>query len=52
MYWTDEWQAGEREMDADVAAGRHGPVFSSGADFLAALREIAGLEPSGDATAH
>lgn len=42
------WQAKEREMEADLAAGRHGPVFSSGAEFLAALREIAGLGPSSD----
>ena len=50
-YWTEEWQAREREMEADLAAGRHGPVFSSGTEFLATLREIAGLESSNDGTA-
>lgn len=35
-YWTPEWQAGEREVEADRAAGRRGQVY--GADeFLAAL---------------
>ena len=50
-YWTEEWQAAEREMEADVAEGRHGLVFSSGTEFLAALREVAGLEASSDSTA-
>lgn len=35
-YWTPEWQAGEREADADIAAGR-GRVFDTDAEFLAAL---------------
>lgn len=38
-YWTDEWQAGEREIAEDHAAGRRGPVFASGAEFLEALRD-------------
>jgi hypothetical protein len=35
-FWTEEWQAGEREVDANIAAGNlvH---FASDADFLAAL---------------
>jgi AbrB family looped-hinge helix DNA binding protein len=36
-FWTPEWQAGEREADADLAAGR-GEKFTSGEEFLAALR--------------
>ena len=40
-YWTDEWQAGEQEIAEDRAAGRRGPVFSSGTEFLEALREVA-----------
>jgi antitoxin PrlF len=39
-YWTPEWQAGEREADADLAAGR-GETFESGEAFLDALRKIA-----------
>jgi hypothetical protein len=35
-FWTEEWQAGEREVDANIAAGNliH---FASDEDFLAAL---------------
>lgn len=36
-FWTPEWQAGEREADADLAAGR-GETFSSGEEFLDELR--------------
>jgi antitoxin PrlF len=36
-FWTPEWQAGEREADADLAAGRS-EVFDSGAEFVDALR--------------
>jgi hypothetical protein len=36
-FWTEEWQAGEREADADRAAGRS-ERFDSGEEFLAALR--------------
>jgi AbrB family looped-hinge helix DNA binding protein len=36
-YWTEEWQAGEREADADLAAGRF-ETFESGEEFLEALR--------------
>ena len=39
-YWTDEWQAGEREIDEDHAAGKRGPVFASGTEFLEALHEV------------
>lgn len=27
-FWTDEWQAGEREADADIAAGRVTSYYS------------------------
>ena len=36
-FWTPEWQAGEREADADYAAGRS-TVHETGEEFLAALR--------------
>jgi antitoxin PrlF len=36
-FWTAEWQRGEREADADLAAGR-GEVFDTAEDFLDALR--------------
>lgn len=37
-FWTPEWQAMEREADADIAAGRV-ERFESDEAFLAALRE-------------
>jgi AbrB family looped-hinge helix DNA binding protein len=36
-FWTPEWQGGEREADADLAAGR-GEAFGSGEAFVKALR--------------
>ena len=47
-YWTDEWQAGEQQITADRAAGRRGPVFASGDEFLAALREAGGQHDTAD----
>jgi len=38
-FWTPEWQAGEREADADIAAGRV-ETFASGEEFVAALRDV------------
>jgi predicted transcriptional regulator len=35
-FWTAEWQAAEREAEADLAAGRV-EVFDNDADFLASL---------------
>src|SRR5437899_8283587 len=35
-FWTPEWQAGEREADTDLAAGR-AETFTSGGEFLDAL---------------
>lgn len=35
--WTPEWQAGERQADAEIAAGL-GERFESDEDFLEALR--------------
>ena len=49
-YWTDEWQAGEQQITEDRAAGRRGPVFASGDEFLAALREAAATDGAGDST--
>lgn len=39
-FWTPDWQQGEREADADLAAGR-GETFDSGGEFLDALRSRA-----------
>jgi len=36
-FWTPEWQAGERQADADLAAGR-GETFNSGDELLDAMR--------------
>ena len=49
-YWTDEWQAGEQQIAEDRAAGRHGPVFASGDQFMAALSEAAAGDRAGDGT--
>ena len=35
-FWNPEWQAGERDADADLAAGRV-EAFDSGEDLLDAL---------------
>ena len=35
-FWTPEWQAGEREADEEIKAGK-GEFFASGEEFLAAL---------------
>jgi hypothetical protein len=40
-FWTPEWQAKEREADADKAAGR-GTRYHSDEEFVAALRERSG----------
>lgn len=43
-FWTPEWQAKEREADADIAAGRR-ERFESDEEFLAALeREMKPLD--------
>lgn len=39
-YWTPEWQAGEREVDEDIAHNGPGPYLTEG-EFLAALDETA-----------
>ena len=39
-FWTEEWQAGEREADADIAAGRT-TFHASSEEFLAALESRA-----------
>lgn len=39
-FWSPEWQQGEREADADLAAGR-AETFPSGEEFLGALRSRA-----------
>ncbi len=40
-FWTPEWQAGEREADADIAAGRT-TRYDSDEEFMAALDERSG----------
>jgi hypothetical protein len=37
-FWSDEWQAGEREAEADIAAGRV-RAFDSMDDLLADLEQ-------------
>ena len=49
-YWTDEWQAGEQQITEDRAAGRRGPVFASGDEFLAALHEAAATDGAVDSS--
>ena|SRR5579862_3980498 len=39
-FWTPEWQEGEREADAQLAAGE-GESFASGEEFLEALQKRA-----------
>ena len=39
-FWTPEWQAGEREADAQEAAGL-GETFNTGEEFLEALGALA-----------
>ena len=51
-YWTDEWQAGEQQISEDRAAGRRGPVFASGDEFLPALREVATTDGAGGSSSH
>jgi antitoxin (DNA-binding transcriptional repressor) of toxin-antitoxin stability system len=36
-FWTPEWQAKEREVDEERAAGGPGLVFDSGDEFIAYL---------------
>lgn len=40
-YWTPEWQEGEREVEAQMAAGQ-GTVYMSTEEFFAALDAHAG----------
>ncbi len=37
-FWSQNWQAGEHEADADRAAGRVS-TFTSGAELIGSLRE-------------
>ena len=44
-FWTPEWLEGEREVDAEIAAGG-GERFGSDEEFLAAMdRDLKPLEP-------
>lgn len=42
-YWTPQWQAGEREIETDRAAGLTGPGIMDGDEFLAFLAREADL---------
>lgn len=39
-FWTPEWQAKEREVDEERAAGFPDQTFDSGEDFLAYLEAV------------
>lgn len=39
-YWTEEWQEGEREADADKAAGRVSRAYDSAEDMM---RDLLGI---------
>ena len=49
-YWTEEWQAGGQQVSEDRDTGRRGPVFASGEELLAALRELAATDGAGDSS--
>ena len=36
-FWTPEWQAGERQVEVDLAAGHPGHVFDTDEEFLGAI---------------
>ncbi|ACL18389.1 AbrB family transcriptional regulator [Desulfitobacterium sp. LBE] len=36
-FWTERWQAGEREAEEDIKAGRVSPAFDNVKDLLEAL---------------
>lgn len=38
-YWTPAWQAGEREVDQEIARGVPGRVYRTDDEFLASLDE-------------
>ena len=39
-FWTEEWQKGEREVDAAIARGDGQRVFMSGEEFIAELTRV------------
>lgn len=47
-YWTEQWQRGEAEADADLGAGR-GTVHRTESDFLAALDRMPAADSSSTA---
>lgn len=38
-FWTPQWQAGEREADADIATGRV-TTYDGPEEFIAALEQL------------
>ena len=39
-FWTEEWQAGEREVDRNIEAGKVSTIYYSEEEFDAALRAL------------
>ncbi len=39
-YWTEEWQKGEREIEAAQARGERGRIFLSDEEFMAHLQKV------------
>ena len=39
-FWTEEWQAGEREVERNVSAGKVGAAHYAGEEFDAHLRAL------------
>ena len=46
-FWTESWQAKEREVDAEIAAGL-GTFYENGEAFLEALRARYPTDPDAD----
>jgi antitoxin PrlF len=44
-FWTPEWQAGEREADADASAGK-GEFFASGEELLRGIERRIAARPA------
>jgi len=52
-FWTEEWQAAEREVDEDIKAGRLSPAFDNASDALKYLHdEVKRLEGNIWSTLH
>jgi len=38
-FWSEKWQAGEREVDADIKAGRVSKKFKKASDLIKSLKQ-------------